>query len=94
MLGPSCVADEVESRFDAVGDLMEDFTLLKTLQERLKKLPDMDKMLARIHSLSLKKVGEVFTFETQKLFIDQCSRWMPLKLLSITAAERYLQFAE
>ncbi|XP_003742162.1 DNA mismatch repair protein Msh6 [Galendromus occidentalis] len=55
LLGPSCVSEEIESRWDAVGELMENFSLLKTLQERLKKLPDMDKMLARIHSLSLKK---------------------------------------
>ena len=56
LLGPSCVAEEIEARWDAVGELMENFSLLKKLKERLKKLPDMDKMLARIHSLSLKKV--------------------------------------
>ncbi|XP_022661768.1 DNA mismatch repair protein Msh6-like isoform X2 [Varroa jacobsoni] len=55
LLAPSCIADVIESRWDAVGDLMSNNSVAKKVQERLRKIPDMDKMLARIHSLSLKK---------------------------------------
>ncbi|OQR69623.1 DNA mismatch repair protein Msh6-like [Tropilaelaps mercedesae] len=55
LLAPSCVADVIESRWDAVDDLMSNHGVAKKIQERLRKIPDMDKMLARIHSLSLKK---------------------------------------
>ncbi|AJU90001.1 Msh6p [Saccharomyces cerevisiae YJM1304] len=54
LMHPLLRKNDIESRLDSVDSLLQDITLREQLEITFSKLPDLERMLARIHSRTIK----------------------------------------
>ena len=63
VMAPLIITEQINERLDAVTDLMSFQHETDVLRARLKKLPDLEKLLARIFSYSIKHSVKAIYFE-------------------------------
>ena len=63
-VSPLCDVDQIRNRLDAVEELVQNETMRKELQERLQTLPDLERILTKIYTYSVR--GKVNAFYMDK----------------------------
>ncbi|CDO93343.1 unnamed protein product [Kluyveromyces dobzhanskii CBS 2104] len=82
IMHPLLKIDDINSRLDSVDLLLSDMNLRDLLENELLKLPDLERMLSRVHSCSLKiqHFNKVLTgFEDIQTLVEQLSTFADLK---------------
>jgi len=66
-MAPLLTVDKIESRLDAVEDLIQNQSATDILRASLARLPDLEKLLAKIFTYSIKHSVKAIYFEDVSL---------------------------